>query len=129
MGDRCAWPVSFSIEERLAADPPYTIRHQPVTTVGWGAGNLLYTSANVHHGLALETGSWARFNVARFQVRTVCVDGGLEEDLASTPCLYNGSFDHVCEVVQQSMTGTLKIVDSKAYFSPLALIFQISCIS
>ena len=87
MEDRRRWPKNLTMEERLQVDAPICCHHMPVTTVGWGSGNLVYKSHSSHHQLALVTGSWQKFCTGRSEVRTLTVDGGLEEDLPSTPCL------------------------------------------
>ena len=124
MEDRRQWPKEMSIEQRLANPAPYCTRHMPITTIGWGAGNIVYKSSNSHHSLALETGSWEKFNTARFEVRTMVVDGGLEEDLASTPCLYNESFECISQVIAAALAGSLTTVDGAAYFLPICLLFS-----
>lgn len=68
---RLSWACGASREVQVGLDLSESIvhRHMPMTTVGVNASDTTYKAANAQHALGLETGSWAKFDKARREVR------------------------------------------------------------
>ena len=68
----------------------------------------MYKGAAVRHMLALETGSWQPFNVARCQVRTYTSDQGIEQEVAGSPCLYVDNMTNASKLYEDFCSDNLR---------------------
>jgi hypothetical protein len=88
------WPRGLTVEEIVKHDLDSNCgqRYRALITMGHGCSDTLYKSAGMHHQLAIDTGTWKRFEHARMQSRTYTSDQGVEQDAARTSCLYEENF-------------------------------------
>ena len=122
MEDRCAFKNTTDVATKINTKACYTTRHLPVVTLGWGASSLAYKTAGAHHALALESGSWSRFDKARHEVRSFTSDGGTERNIVNAPILYDEGFKSVQTVLESVMAKNLQDVDQAAFFLPNAIL-------
>ena len=72
--DRISWPLDATPEVRLQIDVNKNLEERalPTTTLGLGASGEVWKSANTHHAIGIETGSWDNF-VIRCKSSIGCV--------------------------------------------------------
>jgi hypothetical protein len=96
--------------------------------LGHGRGSILHKCLAMHHMLALECGTWAKFVKARLEVRTFCSDQGAEKDVCDSSSLYDEGFGNVQHLREQWWAGGLEGVPldpscALSFFLPRCLFF------